>query len=135
MDSLPTGGKLSRIRRIFFVLRESIDSSEGPIELTFTDSQSYLFECGSDGEELVVSQKRWSDPFADPVSKENEHYLLRHGKWEAFDLSATPWSYHRFIGQTLTQIVRHSESRITLIFERSSMEIEAKTDELHVLFP
>lgn len=134
VDSLPVGSRLAAVRRIFFVIGERIDSTEGPIELTFDCGQSFLFECGSDGEMLVISPKRWIDPFVEPVSVENAHYLLGHGKWEVLDLGSVLWSYRRFLGQKLSRVDVASDSHVILRFEKSTLDVIAEDDELHVSF-
>jgi len=49
---------------------------------------------GRRGDELGAVQRvvvgSWVDPFREPLSEENRAYVESHGKWTAFDTSATP---------------------------------------------
>jgi hypothetical protein len=87
------GKSVTGVRRVWYVLRGEIDRSVGPIELAFADGSVLLLDAGPDGEALAVSTARWVDPFAPPLSHENERFVETSGKWTAFNVSdVTPYS-------------------------------------------
>lgn len=45
----------------------------------------------------------WRDPFAPPLTEENEAWIQEHGKWGRHDVSQYA-PYHYFIGKPLTSI-------------------------------
>src|SRR5687768_4933809 len=74
------------VRRIFFVHGTSTDRSAGPLELTFEASEVRLFDVGSDGETLDMTEQPWRDPFSgDSADNENQAWIARHGRWIADD--------------------------------------------------
>lgn len=81
------GRKISRLRRILYVLDGVVDESVGAIEFGFVDGATVVLDSAPDGEALVVKSARWVDPFGDDLSPENEEFVVRSGKWTAFDMS------------------------------------------------
>jgi hypothetical protein len=78
-------------------------SDRGPIELTFSDSSTALFDVGPDGEALRFEEARWRDPFTEPLSSENREFVERSGKWTAFDVSGQP-PYAALVGQAVLDV-------------------------------
>ncbi|MFC6012223.1 hypothetical protein [Nocardia lasii] len=75
------------VRRMFYVLGDEIDRTEGPIEFTFTDGSTLLFDAGVDGAELRIGANPWRDPFEPLVDPVNIEYVAHSGKYTAFDVT------------------------------------------------
>lgn len=87
-----SGRRLIGARRIRYVHPDGALSADGPLELSFDGSHTYLLDAGSDGETLRVLDGPWQDPFAPPLSAENIEFLEISGRWAAFDLTRqAPW--------------------------------------------
>lgn len=85
------GAVIVDVRRVFFVFQDAIDVSVGALELTFADGRTIVLDAGADGESLVVSTRRWEDPFlADAMTQENRDFIAKSGKWSAVDVSESP---------------------------------------------
>jgi hypothetical protein len=134
VSNLPVGAKVASLRRVLFSLGADLHGSEGPLEIGFANGQVFLFECGASGEDLKVTEGLWLDPFTDPLSPENEKFLLESGKWEVLDLGVSLWSYRRFVGMTLDSIDSPSESSARLTLSGGAVAIFAVADELRVEF-
>jgi len=90
--SLCGAALVTRVRRVFYVFDDEVDREFGPVELTFSDGAAVVFDAGADGEALAVRRGAWRDPFAEPLSEANRSFVREHGKWTAFDVSASPVS-------------------------------------------
>lgn len=102
------------VRRVLYVLRGLNTSTAGPIELTFAGGSAVVLDAGSDGEALAVSTRRWIDPFAPPLSPENQRYVETSGKWTAFDVSDQE-PYAALVGATVDSVEPILTSRGKLI--------------------
>jgi hypothetical protein len=80
------GLRLLGVRRAFYEFAGIPDRSEGLIELSFSNGKTVWFDVGPDGETLALYEGRWVDPFAPPLSSENEEYIHRHGKYSVYDV-------------------------------------------------
>ena len=86
------GDRITKIRRVHYVRGDTIESRNGPVEVTVGDRAPLVFDAGPDGEELVCREGPWIDPFADvgagadPESEaENARYVAEYGKRTVFD--------------------------------------------------
>lgn len=133
-NDFPVGTHVTTLRRVLFCHGATVQGDEGPIELGFSDGLTLLFECGASGEDLTVSRGPWIDPFEEPLSPENTEFVMRSGKWEAFDLGSHLWSYRRLVGRVLTAATPMGSSGVRLVLEDSAVDITAVADELRVQF-
>ncbi|ARE37975.1 hypothetical protein A0W34_31255 (plasmid) [Rhodococcus sp. BH4] len=86
------GDRITKIRRVYYVLGDTIQSRNGPVEVTVGDHAPLVFDAGPDGEELVCRGGPWLDPFEDggvsgdrELGAENARYVAEYGKWTVFD--------------------------------------------------
>lgn len=136
--ALRGAGVVTRVRRIFYVFGDEVDRDYGPVELTFSDGTAVVFDAGADGEALVVRSGPWCDPFAEPLSEENQEFVRDHGKWTAFDVSGEPMPA-LLVGNPITG---HDETRtengkptgVTLHSVSVHLSIETVADELKAEF-
>lgn len=132
--TLPIGERVRSLRRVLFCDGAQVRGSEGPFEVGFSDGRVLLFECGSSGADLRITESAWVDRFAEPLSAEHEELVVGCGKWEAFDLGSSVWSYRRLLGRVLESVEMDDGSAIHLRLEGSYVEISAEADELKVDF-
>lgn len=85
------------------MLAGRVESDNGPVEVTFSDGSTFLFNVGADGESLRIEEGQWRDPFQEPLSPENREFVERSGKVTAFDVSAKR-PYDALIGRTVLDI-------------------------------
>ncbi|UGT56128.1 hypothetical protein [Nocardia asteroides] len=83
-------GTIVAVRRMFYVLGDDVDRSEGPIEFTFHDGSTLLLDAGVDGAELRIGAAPWRDPFEPLVDPVNIEYVANSGKYTAFDVTDEP---------------------------------------------
>lgn len=83
-------GTIVAVRRMFYVLGDDIDRTEGPIEFTFHDGATLLLDAGVDGAELRIGAAPWRDPFEPLVDPVNIEYVAASGKYTAFDVTDEP---------------------------------------------
>ena len=84
------GRRIARIEQVFYVFKGAVDRSDCVLQLRMDDGSVVHFATGADGASLRVVVGSWVDPFPEPLSEENRAYVESHGKWTAFDTSATP---------------------------------------------
>ncbi|MFD6516877.1 hypothetical protein [Rhodococcus sp. NPDC060176] len=106
------GDRITKIRRVYYVLGDTIQSRNGPVEVTVGDRAPLVFDAGPDGEELVCREGPWLDPFADvgtgadPEGEaENARYIAEYGKWTVFDADE---------GSAVSALVGHSVEALTV---------------------
>jgi hypothetical protein len=97
------GKRIAFIRRLLYVFAGRVESDIGPVEITFSDGSTFLFNVGPDGESLRIEEGQWRDPFREPLSSENREFVERSGKVTAFDVSAKP-PYSPLIGRTVLDV-------------------------------
>ncbi|MEU7475729.1 hypothetical protein AB0A63_07075 [Lentzea sp. NPDC042327] len=113
------GSVIAKVRRVNYVRPGGHrEAEEGPIELTLENGAVLLFESGSDGESLRLSTGEWADPFAGPLSPENQDFVARSGKWTAFDVSSEG-DYRELVGRRVEDISLVVESGKTTGVELS----------------
>ena len=129
--------RLRRLRRIHYQFRGDVDTTTGPIELTFDDGSVLLLDAGPDGESLGVGHEAWLDPFRPPLSAENRDYVDRFGKWTAFDVTDES-PYATLIGQRVVAVdVRPSRRPdvaigVVLRLQTAAIVVKVEGDELSV---
>ena len=124
------GKTLIGIRRIAYVHHGVVTDNGGPLELTFCDQTSIVFDAAGDGESLVVSSGAWIDPFAEPISQENRTFIENSGKWTAFNVQADD-SFGRVLGNQILQINNinnSSEKTIGIQIQIGDMVIQVIVD-------
>lgn len=82
------GKKVSRIRRIYYIHQNAVETHEGAFELCFQDGSFLLLDTHADWT-LHAEQAEWSDAFTPPRTTKNSDYVRDYGKWSAFDRSHT----------------------------------------------
>jgi hypothetical protein len=100
------GKLITGVRRVWYVLRDDVNDSAGPIEIAFADGSAVVLDAGPDGEALAISTARWVDPFEPPLSPENEQYVEASGRWTAFDVSGQA-PYSALVGVALDGVEPH----------------------------
>jgi hypothetical protein len=132
-----TAHTVVRIRRLQYVFRGEVKvESGGPIELTLDNSEVVLLTVGHAGEAIDVRSEAWSDPFAPPLSKDNEDFVARSGKWTAFDVSDEV-GFIAIVGTAARQVmeVRNPEGVVLgleLTFPKAVLRAEVAADALFV---
>jgi len=124
------GKMLIGIRRIVYVRQEVVTDSGGPLELTFDDQTSIVFDAAGDGESLAVSSGTWIDPFAEPLSEENRTFIESSGKWTAFSVQAGD-PLGRVLGNKILRIddINNSSEKVVGIqIQAGNMVIQATVD-------
>jgi hypothetical protein len=97
------GRKLKRIARILYEHRRHVNRVDGALELHFDDGSVVLLDALGNGDCLRVRSQRWIDPFGEPLSDENEHYVESHGKWKWVDDSSET-AYAAMIENTVSSV-------------------------------
>jgi len=97
------GKRIASIRRLLYVFAGRVESGAGPLEVTFSDGSTVLFNVGPDGESLRIEDGVFLDPFEEPLSPENAEFVRRSGKFTAFDVSAER-PYHALIGRAVLDV-------------------------------
>jgi len=83
------GDTVSRVSRLRYQVGDDIVSgaNEGAVEITFGNGGTLFCESGPDGDTIRTQDTPWVDPFAGPLSPENEEYVRTSGKWTRYDVS------------------------------------------------
>src|SRR6266545_507381 len=86
------GDAISRVCRLRYQVGDEVVPTldGGAVELTFSSGATLYGESGPDGDSLRVKDTPWVDPFAGPLSPENEEYVRTSGKWVRHDVSGEP---------------------------------------------
>jgi hypothetical protein len=99
------GGTVSRVHRLKYEVDGEVvsDPNEGTVEVVFDGGAVLLCESAPDGETVRIGEVLWADPFAGPLSPENEEYVRTSGKWTRHDVSdADPFT--ALIGRKVVDI-------------------------------
>ncbi|MCA2210896.1 MULTISPECIES: hypothetical protein [Nocardia] len=96
-------GTIVAVRRMFYVLGDEVDRSEGPIEFTFHNGATLLLDSGVDGSELRIRSAPWRDPFEPLVDPVNIEYVAESGKYTAFDVTDEE-PYSAFTGRRVDAV-------------------------------
>ncbi len=82
------GETIARVCRLRYQAGDQVVSQEdGAVELVFASGAILSCESGSDGDSVRVRDTAWVDPFAGPLSPENEEFVRTSGKWVRHDVS------------------------------------------------
>ena len=95
------GREIARVRRLHYVFQDEVNTSDGPIELTFEDGESLLCDAASDWT-LDFYGKAWVEPLREPLSETDKAYVDRYGRWRAYDVTDQPM-YRGLVGRTVRQ--------------------------------
>jgi hypothetical protein len=132
------GDTVSRVSRLRYRVGDQVVSAanEGSVELTFSSGATLFCESGPDGETLRTQDTPWVDPFAGPMSPENEEYVRTSGKWSRYDVSAEQ-PFADLLGRQVTDIATvtgTSGKRYGLVLNVSGhlLALYVNADELHV---
>lgn len=97
------GREIARVRRLHYVFQGEVNSSDGPIELTFSDGSVVMCDAAADWT-LEFFGAAWVDPLPDPLNESDRGYVERYGKWVAYELTEqTPYSW--VVGRTVRQAI------------------------------
>lgn len=116
--------------------QEVVSKDNGAVEVTFAAGSTFFCDSGPDGDSVRTYDDAWIDPFAEPLSPENEDYVQTSGKWTKFDVSdEDPFVY--LVGRKLTDVAPMFGSAgklYGLLLNASGylLAIYANADELHV---
>lgn len=132
------GGTVSQVRRLRYEVGGEVVSepNEGSVELVFEDNSVLFCESAPDGETVAVHDTAWVDPFAGPLSPENEEFVRTSGKWARYDMSEeTPFA--DLIGRKVVDvawIAGATGKRYGLVLNVSGhlLAVYANADELRV---
>ncbi|MFC4376462.1 hypothetical protein ACFO5K_20405 [Nocardia halotolerans] len=129
-------GAIVSVRRMFYVLGDEVDRSEGPIEFTFHNGSTLLLDSGVDGADLRIVARPWRDPFEPLVDPVNIEYVAASGKYTAFDVTGES-PYNALAGRRVdaVSVVPLPDGRpraATLYLGDSLVKAETIADELIV---
>jgi len=132
------GDTVSRVSRLRYQVGDDIVSgaNEGAVEITFGHGTTFYCESGPDGETIQVQDTPWVDPFAGPLSPENEEYVRTSGKWTRRDVSDEK-PFAELIGRRVVDtapITGTTGKQYGLVFNVSGylLALYANADELRV---
>ncbi len=132
------GKRLIGASRIVFEIDGTADVSCGDLELEFLGGDVLLFEGAGDGERLVVRREAWRDPFAPPLSEENQAYVQQCGKHVRVDAQAAAPTLP--VGDTFIRYlpIRNqfgTLAGVRLAFTGSAVRFLVECDEAYVMTP
>jgi hypothetical protein len=119
------GDVVTRVERLRFS-----DGEEGELQLRIVGG-TLRFRVAGDGERLEVSDEPWSDPFAPPLSSENEEFVKRHGVWRLVDVSSER-GYRGWIGKRLAKVALAATKATLTSDAGDAMTVAVEFDELLV---
>lgn len=132
------GDAVARISRLRYEVGGEVtsDPADGAVEMVFTAGGTLFCDTGADGDSLTVQDFAWTDPFAGPLSPENEEFVRTSGKWVRHDVSTEP-PFVDLIGRKLfdvAPIVGSHGKLYGLLLDISGYKlvIHAPADEVHV---
>ncbi len=97
------GREITRIRRLHYVFQGEVNTSDGPIELTFADGLVLMCDAAADWT-LEAYGAAWVDPLPEPLSESDRSYVDRYGRWCAYDVTEQP-PYGGLANQTVQQAI------------------------------
>jgi hypothetical protein len=97
------GREIARIRRLHYTFRGDANTSDGPIELTFSDGAVVMFDAAADWT-LECFGAAWVDPLPEPLSRLDRAYVDRYGSWYAYDVTEGA-PYRWLVGATVRQTI------------------------------
>lgn len=131
------GRRIAGVRRVFYVAPDAtIDPTDGYLEFTFDDGGVASFDVHLE-ESLVLLEEAWTDPFAPPLSPENEQFVAKYGKHELFDVTSEAREkglFGEIIDVSLTFEFPDTPTAARLTTERAVLDVEVGADILIVHF-
>jgi hypothetical protein len=132
------GKRLDGASRIVFKHDGSADVSRGALELVFSGDDVLLFQAAGDGEHLRVLSEAWRDPFAPPLSPENEAFVQQSGKHVRLDARTVAPALP--VGEIFTRYgpIRNrfgTLAGVRLAFTGSAVRFLVEGDEEYVMTP
>lgn len=129
------GRTVTSLARVLYERHGVINPVDGPLEIELTGS-FVLLDSASDGERLRVEERRWEDPFEEPLSPENRAYVEETGKWRRIDCSHEA-PYSDFVGHSITEarLLRNRAHKIVgvrISVDARSLWFVVEFDECHV---
>ena len=121
--------RVERVRFVFGGQGADRDNDGGELQLWFA-AGIVVFRAAGDGEHLEVLDEPWSDPFAPPLSSENEEFVRTHGAWQLVDVSTEP-GYRGWVGKQLASFTLEA-TKATLALGDDEVSIAVDVDELFV---
>lgn len=130
------GKRLVGASRIVYQYEGVADATCGDLELSFFDGDVVLLGVADDGEQLKVRQGAWLDPFAAPLSPENEEYVQKCGRHVRLDTAMVPPPMP--IGDTLVRClpIRNrfgTLAGVRLEFAKEAVRFLVECDEAYVM--
>ena len=132
------GKRLVGASRIVYEHDGATDVSCGDLEIAFSEGEVVLLGVAGDGERLRVQEGAWRDPFAPPLSPENEAFVQRSGKH--IRLSALAVAPTLPVGDIFVRYlpIRNrfgTLAGVRLVFAGSAVRFLVECDEAYVLTP
>lgn len=93
------GKRIVKLARVFYEYSGVLEREDGALEVVL-ENATYLLDSESDGERVRIEEGAWIDPFAPPLSDENQRFVEVHGRWRRTDCSQEQ-PYAQMIGQTI----------------------------------
>lgn len=81
------GKTIKSSSRVFYAYKGQVDTSEGPLQIEFTDDSIILLRVAGDGETFIAEKEHWKDPFEGKLDEENLEFIEKSGKAALFDVS------------------------------------------------
>jgi hypothetical protein len=130
------GKRLVTANRIAYEFDGAVDVSCGALELRFEGGEIVFLRCAADGERMMLEQVAWHDPFAAPLSPDNEAFVQNSGKYIRVDTAAAPPSLT--IGDELSRyaLIRNrfgTCAGVRLEFVRRPVRFLVQCDEAYVM--
>lgn len=131
------GDIIERVCRLKYQIgHEVVSDDSGAVEIAFASGSTLFCDSGPDGDSVRMHHEAWVDPFAGPLSPENEDYVRKSGKWTKCDVSDEDPFVH-VVGRKLTDIAPMSGAAgklYGLLLNASGflIAVYANADELHV---
>jgi hypothetical protein len=97
------GREIARIRRLHYLFQGEVNTSDGPIELTFADGSVLMCDAAVDWT-LEFFGAAWVDPIREPLSESDLAYVDRYGRWSQYDVTEQE-PYKPLTGQTVRQAI------------------------------
>jgi hypothetical protein len=102
--------KIARIFRLKYEVNGRIVSgNDGSVEIVFDDGALLRVDSGPSGDTVRLRDDPWSDPFSGQLSRENEEFVRKAGKWTRFDMSDDE-QFADLIGRDISDIAPVSGS-------------------------
>lgn len=131
------GDTIAQVRRLKYQIGQDVAAKDdGAVEIAFAAHATLRCDSGPDGDSVRVHADPWIDPFAGPLSPENEDYVRAVGKWTMYDVS-DEYPFASLVGRKLTDLAPMvgAEGKLYGLLLNVTgylLVIYANADELHV---